>query len=113
MKNSVTRRDKLRIIIAVFFICAMLISEMIPSETFAEIDGGEWISAMISRFSGGILCLLLITSFLSSKFFIFDISLKKLLIFIPCMLIAINNFPFVTVISGDAYIGKNFIRILL
>lgn len=113
MKNSAKRKNNLRIIIAIFFIGVMLISEIFAPTFLMGIDGGEWISGMISRFCGGIVCLLLISSFLSSKFFVFDLSFKKLLIFMPCMLIAINNFPFVTVLSGDAYIGNDLTKILL
>lgn len=113
MKNSVKRKNKLRIIVAIFFVAVMLIAEMLAPNISQAVDNGEWVSAMISRFCGGAVCLLLISSFFSSKFFAFDLSPKKLLIFIPCMLIAINNFPFVTVLSGEAHVGKDPVKILL
>ena len=57
---------------------AMLVSESVCPEIFGGIDGGDWICAALSRFFGGIACLLLIGGFLSVSFLKFNFSIRKL-----------------------------------
>ncbi len=112
MKNSVARRNNTRIVALIAFAC-MLVCEVFGPKIFSGVSGGDWIYGMLSRFFGGVACLALISTFLSVNFLKFKASLKKTLIFLPCMLIAVNNFPFASMISGDAYINWDIKRILL
>ena len=113
MENNVKHKKNIRIALAVFFALGMLVSESLCPSIFEGVDGADWICGMLSRFCGGMLCVILISGFFTGQFFKFNISLKKLLVFLPCMLIAINNFPFVTVFSGEAYINGRWDKILL
>ena len=106
-------KKNIRIALAVFFALGMLVSESLCPSIFEGVDGADWICGMLSRFCGGMLCVILISGFFTGQFFKFNISLRKLLVFLPCMLIAINNFPFVTVFSGEAYINGRWEKILL
>ena len=113
MKNREKLKSNLYSIAVIFFMVAMLISENVCPKFFGGIDGGDWICAALSRLFGGIACLLLIGGFLSVSFLKFNFSIRKLLIFLPCMLIAINNFPFVTYLGAEAYINAPIQKILL
>lgn len=113
MKIKAKGNNIKRIVVAVIFALMMLASETICPVVLKDVGGAQWICGILSRFSGGILCLLLISSFLPSTFLKFSFSTKGFLIFLPCMLIAINNFPFVTFLSGDAYIDADWKKILL
>jgi len=74
---------------------------ILSSEISAE--HGEWISKTFSRLCGGIVCCALIVLLLGTHL-LFKYrkgTLKRLLVVLPCFAVAINNFPFLSVVMGE------------
>jgi membrane protease YdiL (CAAX protease family) len=86
---------------------------MITSEFFEE--NGEWLCKTFSRLLGGIVCcavmLLLVGSHLMFKYR--EGALKRLLVVLPCFAVAINNFPFLSVVMKEITFSANAIDVIL
>ncbi len=75
---------------------------------------GSWFYDVLVRGTGGIVCLLLMAYCSLSGFLTYQKGwFRSLFPVLPCFLIAINNFPFLSCILGDARIGAGARPILL
>ena len=90
--NSVKKRV-LVAIAAVLFV-ALLLAEVFRSSIFTSELYGEELYVLTSRSLGGFACLFFILAFASKSIVLPRIGIKKFLLFLPCMAIAVNNFPF-------------------
>ena len=96
----------------VMFFLLVLIE--IFKDSFVEYEyHGELIYSLASRFVGGFACLLFLIEFSSGKMLAPKFKLKPFLLFLPCMLIAVNNFPFVPYLVGEAYVNSSVGHIIL
>ena len=78
-------------------------------------DYGELICKTLSRLLGGIVCCALMTLLLGPHL-LFKYrkgALKRLLMVLPCFAVAINNFPFLSVIMGEITFSTNISDIIL
>ena len=105
-------KNKRRAILAVALLLLLILTalEIFREKIFEEVKYGNNIYMIATRFVGGIACLLFIFEFSSRRMLGFRITWKNLLVFIPCMVVAVNNFPFITFFSGRAYIDAPIIE---
>ena len=87
--------------------------ELFHDKIFSGIEYGDLYYAIITRFIAGTACMLFMCVFSFSKMLSPKTTLKKLLLFLPCMAVAINNFPFITFITGEAYINSEALHVVL
>lgn len=106
------KRNLLLTVTAILFLLLTAI-EIFENRIFTLFEYGDQLYIISTRFLGGIACLLFVFTYSSSKILSFKISLKAMTVFLPCMLIAINNFPFITFFSGEAYIDAKPLKIAL
>lgn len=97
---------------AVWF-AALLVIELFHTKIFTSEVYGETLYSITTRFLGGFACMVFIYLYSSKKMLSPKTSLRAFAIFLPCMAVAINNFPFITYFSGQAYIDAEPKRILL
>ncbi len=99
-------------ILAIHFVLLLML-ELFNDKIFSSLVYGDLYYSIITRFIGGTACLLFICIFSSIKFLSPKTTLKKMLLFLPCMLVAVNNFPFITFFTGEAYINSTPLHIIL
>ena len=92
---------------------ALLVMEMLKTTLFAPYEYGDNIYIVLTRMAGGVACLLFMRVYMSQSILSFKTTLKAFLIFLPCMAVAVNNFPFIPFLGGDAYISSKPIEIIL
>ena len=102
---------------AVFLASAimMLVCEVFRDNIFGSFENSELIYSLTSRFFGSVLCFVLVLHCGFSEILkpIQRRALKNFLFVIPCWLIAINNFPILSVLNKDAYIQPDSIKLSL
>lgn len=110
-----TARGKRILLLAVTVILFLLLTviEIFENRIFTLFEYGDQLYIIATRFLGGIACLLFVFSYSSARILGFKISFRALVVFLPCMLIAINNFPFITFFSGEAYIDAESAKIVV
>ena len=110
-----SEKSKRRIVIAVslVFLLILTVLEIFRKQIFDEIKYGNNIYMIATRFVGGAACLLFIYENSSRKMLRLRSSFKSLLVFLPCMVIAVNNFPFITFFSGRAYVDAPILEVLI
>ncbi len=111
MKTSV-KRNILFVLFAVL-LAVMLVFEVLRSNIVASGEHGENFYLIATRALGGSACILLILLSRTKRILYAKPTLTATLFFLPCMLIAINNFPFITFFSGMAYIDASTTSVLL
>ena len=101
-----SEKKRRRVVIAVSIILLLILTalEVFRKQIFEEIKYGNNVYMIATRFIGGVACLLVVSEYSSKGILRFKASLKKFLVFLPCMAVAVNNFPFITFFSGRAYI---------
>ena len=85
-------------------LAVMLALELSREYISASAENGENIYYILTRCIGGVACVFLLILTNTKKILYARPTLVGTLCFLPCMLIAINNFPFITYFSGRAYI---------
>lgn len=99
-------------VVIVLFVL-LLVFELGQNKIFGNMEHGDTIYSIATRLLGGLACLIFICSFSAKNILSFKTGFKSFLIFLPCMAIAINNFPFVTYFSGEAYIDSDVTTVML
>ena len=90
--------------IAAVLFCALLVAELMKGKIFTSEVYGENLYVLTSRMLGGFACLLFLMAFVGNQFIVPELRLKTFLLFLPCMAVAINNFPFITFFTEKAHI---------
>ena len=98
------------VIIAVAAVCAIL-CEYVWRTRWISLPDGDLFYGIAVRALGSVVCLVFMFNFSSRRLLSARTRGAAILAILPCMLIAINNFPFVSVISRDAYIGGSLSQI--
>ncbi len=103
-----TAKLKTKLLVVLAFVFAVLLAtvEIFKGFIFDGIDYGDNIYMIVSRILGALACLIFVYMYSSKKILSFKTTLKAFLIFLPCMAVAINNFPFITFFGGKAYIDE-------
>lgn len=99
--------------IAALLFAALLAFEIFGNQLFKGFSYPELVYSVATRAVGGVACLIFIFIFLSSDMFAIRISMKNIAVFLPCMAVAINNFPFIPFFCGEAYLNYEAKHILL
>ena len=86
--------------LAIAAIALLAVLELFNKRIFASLENGESLYTISTRFVGGFACVLFLCLGSSRRMLSPKLGSRALLIFLPCMLIAINNFPFVTYFGG-------------
>lgn len=104
-----TPRLKKRILVglAAALFVALLVLELFKNRIFTSELYGENLYSAVTRLIGGFACMIFIYTFLSAKMLSFRTSQRALLTFLPCMAVAINNFPFITFFTGRAHVDAS------
>jgi membrane protease YdiL (CAAX protease family) len=110
------KADVKRKILFVLFVAALLL--MLALELFRETiinygEHGHNLYLIATRALGGIACIFLVLLSRAKKILNSKPTLVATLAVLPCMLIAINNFPFITFFSGRAYIDGSATSVVL
>ena len=108
-------KNKRRVIIAAALVLLLILTvlEIFRNRIFEEIIYGNNVYMIATRFIGGIACLLFVLEYSSRRMLKLRTTVKELLIFLPCMAVAVNNFPFMTFFSGRAYIDAPALEIVV
>ena len=111
MMRKTQRRLLLSCAVLAFLI--LLIFEIFHGYIFDGERYGERIYNISTRFLGGIACAIFVYLNASKRMLSLKTSIKAFLIFLPCMAVAVNNFPFITFFGGKAYISSGLTEIAL
>lgn len=102
-----TVKKRICIVLAAVLFITLLVLEIFQKNIFTSATYGQNLYVLSSRALGGMACVLFMLAF-STKSIIFPrLGIKTFLVFLPCMAIAINNFPFITFFSGRATIDAS------
>ncbi len=102
-----TLKKRICVVLAAVLFAALLVLEIFQKSIFTSPTYGQNLYVLSSRALGGMACVLFILAF-SSKSIIFPrLGIKTFLLFLPCMAVAVNNFPFITFFSGRATIDSS------
>lgn len=112
-RQSSKDRRKLLLGLALLFVVLMLVVELCRPVIMDANTYGEWIHGAATRFLGAAACVMMIISFDMGGILKFNLRKGAIAVFLPCMLIAVNNFPFIPFFLSEAYIGTNVERIAL
>ena len=104
---------RLALSVAGVMLIALILMEIFKTALFDHLEYGETIYIILTRLTGGIACLLFILVYMSTRIISLRSTLKAFLIFLPCMAVAVNNFPFIPFFSGEAYIDSEPAKILI
>ena len=100
-----------------FIMLLLLIQEVWLSKAIIEYLGdksGELVSMIISRTLGGLAFLILTVSCKYRVLALFkNTSIRALLISVPAILVALNNLPFLSLLSGEAKVNGGFWELAL
>ena len=115
MNGNTKKTDKRRIIYLSFFIflsVCLLVLELCRSFGIVLSSDGtldELLYGIISRGIASLICILMIIYCSFGNLFLLNDKkkLKNFILLIPCWLVVINNFPFISVISGEATINAD------
>ena len=108
-----TLKKRILTTVAAVLFASLLAVEIFNHRLFDGFEHGDLWYSVISRFIGGAACMIFIYVFVTPSMLSPRTTLKRLLIFLPCMAVAINNFPFITYFSGEAYIASDIRHVLL
>lgn len=101
-------RDMLFYGIFAIGIVLMLLLEWKKTSWFGYEPYGQMHYEILSRLVAALACVALLFRFSLSRLFVFKRPiLRPLLVILPCFAIAVNNFPILSVLQGDALLGTN------
>ncbi len=106
-------KKKFLLISAISVFLVLLFFEMFHGTILKNVEYGEQIYNISTRFLGGIACAIFVYLNSSKNILSLKTDMRSFLIFLPCMAVAINNFPFITFFSGEAYISSGVVEIVL
>lgn len=98
---------------AVLLCLGLLAAELFRKKIFVSEAYGDMQYTVTTRLLGGLACMLFIILLSTPKMLRPRTDLKKFLVFLPCMAVAVNNFPFITFFTGRAYIDAEPLKIIL
>ena len=99
-------KKRIFVIVAAVLFATLLALEVLPKSIFNSEIYGQDLYVILSRFLGGLVCVFVLA--ISSKGMLLPrFGLKTFLVFLPCMAVAINNFPFIAFFSGKATIDAS------
>lgn len=101
----VTKRN-IFLAIAVFLFVALLIIELFRGRIFTSEVYGDNLYILTSRVLGGVACLSFLWAFIGKQYIAPKLKMGTFLVFLPCMAVAVNNFPFITFFTGKAWISE-------
>ena len=107
-----SKRILTSVVVAILFVL-LIATELGKNKIVAWSAHGDTLYNIATRFIGGAACLVFVLSLSSRKILSFRTSLKAFLVFLPCMAVAINNFPFIPFFSGEAYINFDVWSVVL
>ncbi len=107
------RKNAVLKVSAVLLCLGLLAVELFRKKIFVSEVYGDMQYTVATRLLGGLACMLFIILLSPSKMLQPRTDLKKLLVFLPCMAVAVNNFPFITFFTGRAYIDAEPMKIIL
>ena len=110
MKENVKRR--ILFSAATVWFLALLVLELFRDKIFTSEMYGEYMYSIGTRFLGGFACMVFIYLYSTKSILSPKITLKTFAVFLPCMAVAINKFPFITYFSGEAVIDAQPLRIV-
>ena len=82
---------------------ALIVFEILKAKIFIS----ENVYSIVTRTVGGLACMILVVLFLSPKVLSLRTNFRTFATFLPCMAVAVNNFPFITFLSGRAYVDTS------
>lgn len=100
-------------IVLVTLAIAVILFQFVDFSSLGYIKDIDMITNSITRFTAGILLMLLLMGFGRRDLFTFKNVKKSLLIIIPALLISINNFPIIAYLDGRANLTEPFYRVIL
>ncbi len=98
---------------AITLLFVLLCMEIFKATLFGSYEDGDNIYLILTRITGGMACLLFLRIYISQKILSFRTTLRAFFIFLPCMAVAVNNFPFIPFFLGEAYINSKPIKIII
>lgn len=109
-----TKKTKKRCLIlsALLLLLILLTVELLNKKIFTS-EYRDIVYPLTTRAIGGAVCVIFLIAYSFSNALSPKTSLKKFAVFLPCMAIAVNNFPFVSFFSGEAYINGETKKIIL
>ena len=111
MKTKTKRNIFLALAVVLF--CALLIIELFRGKIFTSEINGDNLYILSSRILGGIACLSFLWAFIGKQYIAPKLSIGTFLVFLPCMSVAVNNFPFITFFTGEAWIDQKPLYVVL
>ncbi len=106
-------KDTFQIIIAALLLCTLLVLELFKDSIFVSPEYGEVLYILLTRTLGGLACTFLVVRAGMAFMLVPFTTLKKFLLVLPCMAVAINNFPFIPFFSGEVKLGGEPMQIAL
>ena len=100
-------KKRIYIGIAAVLAVALLVLEIFQKNIFTSETYGQDVYVIFSRMLAGAVCVLFMLAFSTKSILFPRLGIKTFLIFLPCMAVAINNFPFIAVFSGKAAIDSS------
>ncbi len=100
-------------VLATLLIVALAVLEIFRGSLFEANKYGEYMYSVLSRLVGGTACVFLLLMGSLGRILGVKTTFKKMLVFLPCMAVAVNNFPFIPFFSKQAYINSSVGDILL
>jgi membrane protease YdiL (CAAX protease family) len=94
-------------------LAALLFLEIFHEKIFGSELMGELLYSITTRFLGSLVCILVIYKYSAKRILTTCPRGRALLFILPCMAIAVNNFPFLAYMRGDAYISGGKTEIIL
>ena len=107
------RKKRVLMVLAAALFACLLAVEIFNKAIFSGIENGDLVYSVISRFVGGAACMIFIYVFVTPTLLSPKTNIKRFLIFLPCMAVAINNFPFISYFTGKAYIASDARHVML
>ncbi len=106
-------RKLLNASILLILFAALLILELFSKKIFVGHLSREYVYPMLTRVIAGTACFVFLLKFGMPHILVPRVRAWHMAIFLPCMLIAINNFPIIPFFSGEAYINTRVLPLLL
>ncbi len=98
--------------VTVFFV-VLLVLEVFGGQILNGETAQEYIVPILTRFIAGSACLLLLIQIKRSDILSFKVRLGHMASVLPCMAIAVNNFPFIPFFQGEVHIASHMLPIAL
>ena len=108
-----TVKNRLALMLCAALLLALTAMEIFKNGIFGQLEYGDYIYMIATRITGAVACIVFMYIYSVTSALTPRITLKAFLVFLPCMAVAVNNFPFIPFLSGEAYINGAPIKIAL